>query len=152
MKNIKILVLIFTIILLCGCTKEEENKLVKYLTSINYDCLKNVCAYESTESNVKVKSVFDIDNHLYKKETTFSSNQSSTLEYDWSLNEVDYNYKVLDDDFDVTYNLDTKKYDCVSNSDNDTYEKAQCKHLKEDIEEEVEIFNSIIDASGEKIK
>ena len=153
MKNTKILILILTLILLCGCSSEEQNKLVKYLESNKYQCLKNVCVYESDEDmDIKFKISFDIDNHLYKKEIVYSSIQSSTLEYDWSTGRIDYNYKLADDDFDVTYNLDTKEYDCVSDSDNDTYEIAECKHLKEDIEEEIENYNIIIDASGEKIK
>jgi tRNA A37 N6-isopentenylltransferase MiaA len=95
MKNTKIIILITTFILLCGCVNKDENKLVKYLKSINYDCLKNVCVYEPSDGNVKVKSVYDIDNTLYKKENNYSQIQSSFLEYNWTTNEVKYDYKVF---------------------------------------------------------
>lgn len=152
MKNTKIIILITTFILLCGCVNKDENKLVKYLKSINYDCLKNVCVYEPSDGNVKVKSVYDIDNTLYKKENNYSQIQSSFLEYNWATNEVKYDYKVLTEEFNVNYNLDTKEFDCKSESDNETFKIAECKHLKEDIEDEIENFNKIIEASGEKIK
>ncbi len=152
MKNIKILIVLFAIVLLCGCGT-NENKLVKYLKSIDYACTKNVCVYESKEdSQISIQTTFDIDNKLYKKHTTFTQLQSSDLELNWETNKVKYEYKLLNETFNIDYDIENETYECNSNSANSVYKKAECSHLIDDLKQDVKSFNTIIDLSGEKIK
>lgn len=152
MKNIKILLCLLSCFLLIGCSS-SKNELVKYLESEGYDCIKNVCGYESEETaNVKVSKIYDIDSKLYKVSTVFTSLQSSLLEYNWDTNKVTYEYKIIDETFNTTYDTETKEFNCESNSEDKAYKKAECSNLKEDIEKELNNFNKSIEDSGYKIK
>ena len=153
MKNIKILVYILSILLVCGCSSSSKNELVKYLEGEGYDCLKNVCGYESDATdNVKVSKVYDIDNKLYKVTTTFTSLQNSYFEYYWDTNKITFDYTMIDEKFNTTYDTESKEFKCDSNSNDKAYKKAECENLKDDIERELDNFNTSIKKSGYKIK
>ena len=152
MKNTKILIVLLAVLILCGCTS-NENKLVKYLKSIGYTCNKNVCVYEPRDdSTVKVQTTFDIDNKIYKKNTTFTQLQSSSLELNWETSKAKYEYKLLNEKFNIEYDINTEEYECNSDSSDSAYKNAECKELLSDLKQDIKSFNTIIDLSGEKIK
>jgi hypothetical protein len=151
MKNIKILICLLSLILITGCT--SKNKLVIYLENDGFDCLKNVCAKESNnKDNVKVNTIYDIDNKLFKINTEFTKYQTSTFEYNWETKKVTYEYVILDETFKTTYDYNEYEYTCESNSKDLAYKKAECDILKGDIENNIENFNNVIYESKYEIK
>ena len=151
MKNIKIIICLFSIILLTGCG--TKNKLVTYLENDSFTCQKNICVKESSEKdNVQVSTIYDIDNKLLKIDTKFTSLQTSYFEYNWETKKVTYTYTVLNETFNTTYDYNEYQYTCESNSEDKAYEKAECANLKEDIENNVKNFNEVIEASKYEIK
>ena len=151
MKNTKILVLILSLFLITGCSK--KNKLVIYLENDGFECMKNVCVKESNSNDsIKTTTVYDIDNNELKVNTEYTSLQNGSLVYNWKDKKITYDYKIINDTFNSTYDLESYEYTCESSSEDNAYKNAECNFLKDDIQKVIDNFNEVIKESKYEIK
>lgn len=151
MKNIKILICLICVLFITGC--REENKLVTYLKKDDFQCAKNICVKEADSTDaVKTTTVYDIDNNNLKIDINYSEVQSSSLEYNWKTKKINYDYRILNDSFKTTYDLESYEYTCESDIEDKVYKKAECNILRDDIQKVIDNFNDVIKESKYEVK
>ena len=151
MKNTKILVLILSLFLITGCS--EKNKLVTYLENDGFDCMKNVCVKDSKENDsIKTTTIYDIDNNELKVNTEYTSLQNGSMIYNWKDKKITYDYKIINDTFNSTYDLESYEYTCESDTEDKAYKLAECNIMKDDIQKVIDNFNDVIKKSKYEIK
>ncbi len=132
MKKYKLIIVLFSLVLLTGCS---SSKLEKYLSKEDYKCQKSVCYRKDAYENIQtLEKTFDINNNKYFEKETFNipGSQGYDLEYDWSTFVIKGKYYLPTASFEVFLNVkDDNSFECNSDDEDKLYVKAECIGLKE---------------------
>lgn len=150
MNNKKIILIIFTILLLCGCglPKTELDKFKKYLKKENdFNCFNNICKNENIVGQLmQFTYEFNFDLNTFTRETESKQfiKDNSKIVYNWSNNSAIYNSTTMGIEINTTYNYDTEEFICNSEHDDKEYVEAECNMVSLTIKELKEIFDEMI--------
>ena len=106
----------------------------------------------NSNDSIKTTTVYDIDNNELKVNTEYTSLQNGSLVYNWKDKKITYDYKIINDTFNSTYDLESYEYTCESSSEDNAYKNAECNFLKDDIQKVIDNFNEVIKESKYEIK
>ena len=145
MRKYKLLIIVFTAVLLTGCT---TNKLEKFLTKENYKCENDVCYVKEDFENIHtLEKTYDINKTIYTEKETFNigTSQGYDLEYNWSTFVIKGKYYLPAASFEVFLNVnDDNSFECNSDDQDELYVKAECIGLKEQLKDLASRIDEII--------